>query len=94
MHPVIHDVTIALGIAFVATFGGAHLLWWLALRPARLYQGESAVRPDRRWEFLQAECYKREAIPWLWVVRILWVLGFLLFIALLFALVADGSAAA
>jgi hypothetical protein len=73
---------IALGVAFAATFGVALLIWWAVLRPARLYQGESGVKPDRYGNFLRSEWYDSGVRNWLAAARILYVAGFLFFVML------------
>ena len=58
----------------VLTLGGTYVIWWWKLEKARIYRGASGVVPNRTWDWIRAELYKPEALPWLNLVRILVIL--------------------
>jgi len=76
-------------VLFIATCGGAHAIWWFALRPARFHQGESGIKPDRYGDFLSAEWYLPAARPWLIAARWLWGAGLVFFMVGFITLVKD-----
>jgi hypothetical protein len=63
----------------VVSFGASWAVWWVKIRPARLYRGYSQVTFDRYGEHLKADLYDPSVRRWIWVARILGILTVLMF---------------
>jgi len=80
-------LTIASPLVLGVSAASEYLVWRWKLRPARLYQGESGIRPARDHAYLSAEWYVPEVRPWLWLARILSVVCGLSFVTTFLSLV-------